>query len=95
MMMTIVIFVILSVFALSANRTAFYSVGAAIPLDEACKSEHVTIVVTARGGHIAFLDGLLGFTGPNYMERVFAQFFAAVFQHAGDLQVRLPMPSSK
>ena len=57
----------------------------AIPLAEASKSEHVTIVVTARGGHIAFLDGVLGFTGPSYMERVFAQFFAAVFHHASDL----------
>jgi len=48
-------------------------------------------VVTARGGHIAFLDGLLGFSGPSYMERVFAQFFAAVFEHASDLDV--PSPS--
>jgi len=56
-------------------------------LDEASKSEHVTIVVTARGGHIAFLDGLLGFSGPSYMERVFAQFFAAVFNHTSDLHV--------
>jgi len=60
-------------------------------LDEASKSDHVTIVVTARGGHIAFLDGLLGFSGPSYMERVFAQFFAAVFEHASDLDV--PSPS--
>jgi len=59
----------------------------AIPLDEARKSEHVTIVVTARGGHIAFLDGLLGFSEPSYMERAFAHFFAAVFHHESDLHV--------
>ena len=57
----------------------------AIPLDEAGQSENVIILVTARGGHIAFLDGLLGFSGPSYMERIFAQFFAAIFQHSGDL----------
>jgi len=43
------------------------------------------VVVTARGGHIAFLDGLLGLSGPSYMERAFVQFFAALFHHSGDL----------
>jgi len=57
----------------------------AIPLDESSKSDHVVTVVTARGGHIAFLDGLLGLFGPSYLERVFVQFFAAMFQHARDL----------
>jgi len=57
----------------------------AIPLDDVRQSENVMVVLTARGGHNAFLDGLLSFSGPNYMERVFAQFFTALFQHSKDL----------
>lgn len=51
--------------------------------------------MTARGGHIAFLDGLLGFTGLSYMERVFTQFFAAVFHHVTDLTATSSSSSTK
>jgi len=66
----------------------------AIPLEQASQSENVVILVTARGGHIAFLDGLLGFSGPSYMERIFAQYFSAIFHHAGELHAT-PASSSK
>ncbi|KAG5676813.1 hypothetical protein PVAND_006621 [Polypedilum vanderplanki] len=49
----------------------------AIPIKAAEESSHCCIVVTARGGHIGFLDGIW----PNkdqYMSRLFAQYFSAV-----------------
>jgi abhydrolase domain-containing protein 1/3 len=66
-----------------------FSPGDFIPVEEAKKSDNVTIVVTSRGGHIAFLDGMLGLAGRGYVERVFSQFFAAVYHHSGDLPSNL------
>lgn len=77
--------VVSSIKILHADVTVKFVWCSAIPLDESSKSDHVVTVVTARGGHIAFLDGLLGLFGPSYLERVFVQFFAAMFQHARDL----------
>ncbi|XP_059481158.1 protein ABHD1 [Neocloeon triangulifer] len=48
----------------------------AIPVDAADKSEHVAILITARGGHIGFIDALK--PGEDYMCRVFVQYVEAV-----------------
>lgn len=46
----------------------------AIPIRAAEESSHVAIVVTVRGGHIGFMEGLWP-TGDEYMARFFAQYF--------------------
>lgn len=52
----------------------------AIPIKEAEKSSHVAIVVTARGGHIGFLEGWWPSSKDQYMGRLFSQYFdAALF----------------
>lgn len=48
---------------------------AAIPVEEAEKSTHVAIVVTARGGHIGFLEGAWPDPKDQYMGRLFGEFF--------------------
>lgn len=48
---------------------------AAIPIRAAEKSTHVAIVITARGGHIGFLDGVWPNTKDEYMARLFTQYF--------------------
>lgn len=49
----------------------------AIPIRAAEKSTHVAIVITARGGHIGFLDGFWPNTKDEYMARLFTQYFSA------------------
>lgn len=50
---------------------------AAIPTEAAEASSHVAICVTARGGHIGFLDGVWPKTSDEYMARLFGQYFSA------------------
>ncbi|XP_067008660.1 protein ABHD1 [Anabrus simplex] len=52
----------------------------AIPVEAANESQHVAIVITARGGHIGFLEGLFPAYEGQYMSRLFSQYFAAVFK---------------
>ncbi|CAD5123874.1 DgyrCDS12181 [Dimorphilus gyrociliatus] len=49
-----------------------------IPIEEAKNCENVAIVVTAKGGHIGFMEGLWP-TGANYMDSVFAEYINAIF----------------
>ncbi|KAK7866133.1 hypothetical protein R5R35_004782 [Gryllus longicercus] len=57
----------------------------AIPVDAANESSNVAIVITARGGHIGFLEGFLPALEKQYMSRLFCQFFAAVFRDGAAL----------
>lgn len=50
----------------------------AIPLDEAMTSTHVAIVLTARGGHIGFLEGFWPFRKDHFMCRLFRQYIRSV-----------------
>lgn len=58
----------------------------AIPIEAAENSSHVAIVVTARGGHIGFLEGFWPGKQENmYMARIFVQYFtAALFDIDGE-----------
>jgi len=59
----------------------------AIPIKSAEESSHVAIVVTARGGHIGFLDGWWPANKDQYMGRLFSQYFCAVlFDKDGKFQ---------
>uniref|UniRef100_A0A1L8DPU7 Putative phospholipase abhd3 n=1 Tax=Nyssomyia neivai TaxID=330878 RepID=A0A1L8DPU7_9DIPT len=59
----------------------------AIPIKAAEKSSHVAIVVTARGGHIGFLEGWWPSSKDQYMGRLFSQFFsAALFDTTNDFE---------
>ncbi|XP_044865876.1 protein ABHD1-like isoform X1 [Mauremys mutica] len=56
----------------------------AIPLAAARRLPTLAVLVTARGGHIGFLEGLFP-RHESYMDRVFAQFLAAAFEHSQEL----------
>ncbi|XP_049674361.1 protein ABHD1 isoform X2 [Accipiter gentilis] len=57
----------------------------AIPIEAARHLPHVALLLTAHGGHLGFLEGLCPRPG-SYMERLFAQFISAVFEHREELQ---------
>ena len=51
---------------------------AGIPVEAAEKSSHVAIVVTSRGGHIGFMEGMIP-TNTYYSDRLYKQLVSAVF----------------
>lgn len=53
-------------------------------MEAAIKSSHVAIVVTARGGHIGFLEGVWPMSKDQYMSRIFAQYFSAALFDTND-----------
>ncbi|KAJ8680230.1 hypothetical protein QAD02_016017 [Eretmocerus hayati] len=56
----------------------------ALPLQEVSESEHVAMAVTARGGHIGFLEGIWPVKEEQYMGKIFSQFFSAVFSESSN-----------
>lgn len=47
----------------------------------------MAIIVTARGGHIGFLEGFWPSTKDQYMSRVFVEYFTkALFDEEGEFQ---------
>lgn len=52
----------------------------AIPIDDAEKSTHIAICITARGGHIGFLEGWWPSSKDQYMGRLFSEFFGATLK---------------
>lgn len=56
----------------------------AFPLTIVQNLPNVALLLTAHGGHIAFLQGLFP-RGESYMERLFGQFVQAVFDHPSDI----------
>uniref|UniRef100_A0A183T9M0 Hydrolase_4 domain-containing protein n=1 Tax=Schistocephalus solidus TaxID=70667 RepID=A0A183T9M0_SCHSO len=55
-----------------------------IPVDAISQSSHIVLVLTKRGGHIGFLNGLSP-KGPNLMDRAAAEFCSAVFENLDEL----------
>lgn len=51
----------------------------AIPVEAANTSDNVAIIITARGGHIGFMEGLWPFYKNQYMFQLFGQFFQSIF----------------
>ncbi|XP_024945852.1 phospholipase ABHD3 [Cephus cinctus] len=51
----------------------------AIPINEVNKSSNVAIIVTSRGGHIGFLEGVWPAKKEQYMGKIFSQYFTAIF----------------
>lgn len=68
----------------------------AIPIKAAEKSSHVAIVVTARGGHIGFLEGFWPTNKDQYMSRIFGQYFsAALFDKDGEFSQTIQKVNDK
>ncbi|XP_030371471.1 phospholipase ABHD3 isoform X2 [Scaptodrosophila lebanonensis] len=59
----------------------------AIPIKAANQCTHVAIVITARGGHIGFLEGWWPSTKDQYMGRLFTEYFSkALFDEDGEFE---------
>uniref|UniRef100_A0A2M4ARU7 Putative phospholipase abhd3 n=1 Tax=Anopheles triannulatus TaxID=58253 RepID=A0A2M4ARU7_9DIPT len=56
----------------------------AIPVKAAARSSHVAILITARGGHIGFLEGWWPANKDQYMGRLFSQYFSATLFDPND-----------
>ncbi|XP_077267081.1 abhydrolase domain containing Hydr1 [Temnothorax americanus] len=56
----------------------------AIPLKEISQTKNVAVVITSRGGHIGFLEGVWPVKEEQYMGKFFSQFFTAMFTNDFD-----------
>lgn len=66
----------------------------AIPTRAAEASSHVAIVVTARGGHIGFMEGVWPKFSDEYMARLFTQYFSSTLFNDEFKQVKEEMLST-
>lgn len=59
----------------------------AIPVKEISETKNVAVVVTSRGGHIGFMEGMWPVKEEQYMGKLFSQFFTALFTTGFDCQM--------
>lgn len=64
--------------------TVFLSEHTAFPLTIVRELPNVALLLTAHGGHIAFLQGLFP-RGESYMDRLLGQFVEAAFEHPREI----------
>lgn len=69
----------------SLNLFQCISVRTAFPLTTIQSLPNVALLLTAHGGHIAFMEGFFP-RGESYMERLFGQFVQAAFEHPKDIK---------
>lgn len=67
---------------------------AAFPLNTVQELPNVALLLTAHGGHIAFLQKMFP-RGEGFMERVFGQFAQAVFEHSKEINKACRIRESK
>lgn len=53
-----------------------------LPDLECAGNPHTLLAATARGGHVAFIQGGMPLVGPTFMDEAVLQFFAANLEHA-------------
>lgn len=68
-----------------SNTLIVFLASTAFPVPIVQSLPNVALLLTARGGHIAFLQGLFP-RGESFMERLFGQFVRAVFEHQRDIK---------
>lgn len=51
-----------------------------IPVKEIMDNQHIAVVVTSRGGHIGFLDGIFP-SARGFMDRLFSQYVSVIFEN--------------
>ena len=56
-----------------------------LPLKEAKCSDYFTILTTSFGGHIGFMEGAIPIKPYHFSERVFEQFYKAVFNQSNHI----------
>lgn len=62
----------------------FFPAHTAFPLTIVQDLPNVALLLTAHGGHIAFLQGLFP-RGESFMDRLLGQFVQAVFEHQREI----------
>jgi len=66
-----------------------------IPVDTANKLDNVGIVVTSRGGHIGFMEGVWPLYKNQYMFKMFSQFFDSMLVKEGYKELRRSSSAAK
>ena len=62
------------------QKESIYFFVLGIPVEEIEKTENLAVVLTERGGHVAFVDTFFA-RGDSYVDRMFEQYVTAVFNN--------------
>jgi len=67
------------------HHVCYFLLILAIPKDDILNNEHITLAMTNKGGHVAFLQGASPF-GKTLMDHTLIQFTKAMFHHQHELR---------